>query len=1260
MFNIRASATIFVALLTVVISAVLKGADPEAPRSYVNTTPVAPTGRTIVVNAGGSLQAAIDSAVYGDVIELQAGATFTGNFALRAKSGTGWITIRTSTPDGTFPAPGTRVQPASHAALMPKIVTSRDVAAIYTEGACHHYRLIGLEITMSNNTSYGLVTLGSGTETSVSALPHTIIIDRCYIHGNASGNVQNGIRLNSANTAIIDSHIDECHSLVSESHCIAGVNGPGPFKIVNNYLGGSTINVLFGGAVPAISGNVPSDIEFKRNLCTRPTNWRPSSAGYIGINWGVKNLFEIKNGQRVWMEGNIFEHNWPHEGTLPDGAPQHGWAILFTVRDEGGAVPWAVDQDITFINNIIRKSNCGLSYYGVEGQGTRRIKIENNLFDDIGLNWGNNDRSGMFLGTSKCSDITFNHNTIINDGDIAFCTGTAPNTGLVFKNNIVNHNAARTINMNYGFNGAGTGVGFSTLNFFFPSSYTYSRNAMKAPSPWTNNYPADNYYPASWSAVGFVDLANRNYRLASTSPYKGLGTDGKDLGCDIDAINAAINGTVTPPPDTTPPTISAVASSSITSSGATITWTTNEASTTQVEYGTTTAYGSSTTLVTTLVTSHSQGLSGLSPSTTYNYRVKSRDAAGNTATSGNFTFTTAAAPDTTPPTISSVAASSITSSGATITWTTNEASTTQVEYGTTTAYGSSTTLVTTLVTSHSQALSGLSASTTYNYRVKSRDAAGNTATSGNFTFTTAAAPDTTPPTISSVAASSITSSGATITWTTNEASTTQVEYGTTTAYGSSTTLVTTLVTSHSQGLSGLSPSTTYNYRVKSRDAAGNTATSSNFTFTTAAAPDTTPPTISAVAASSITTSSATITWTTNEASTTQVEYGTTTAYGSSTTLVTTLVTSHSQGLSGLSPSTTYNYRVKSRDAAGNTATSGNFTFTTAAAPDTTPPTISSVAASSITSSGATITWTTNEASTTQVEYGTATAYGSSTTLVTTLVTSHSQGLSGLSAGTTYNYRVKSRDAAGNTATSGNFTFTTAAAPPPPPPPPPPLAISSAPTATPNPAKTGQAVQFSVATSGGTAPISITWNFGDGSSGSGAAPTHVYSTHGTYTVQVTASDAAGQSASATLSLTVQRAKVRKNANISAALGSLSYTTTSRDTIAAAGTLDEPFDPAGATVSVDVNGAVATFTLDARGRGKSGTSTFTYSKKTGIFKVVLKNQSVASIWAAAGIIDMQAASGTMGLNVVLTINGEEYEGPVDVNLVARPGKSGKFRK
>ncbi|HEX8762447.1 MAG TPA: Ig-like domain-containing protein [Candidatus Saccharimonadales bacterium] len=95
-------------------------------------------------------------------------------------------------------------------------------------------------------------------------------------------------------------------------------------------------------------------------------------------------------------------------------------------------------------------------------------------------------------------------------------------------------------------------------------------------------------------------------------------------------------------------------------------------------------------------------------------------------------------------------------------------------------------------------------------------------------------------------------------------------------------------------------------------------------------------------------------------------------------------------------------------------------------PDTGAPTVTNVQATSVTGTAATISWTTNEDSDSQVEYGPTTSYGSSTTLDATLSTSHSQNLTGLTSGTQYHYRVKSKDASGNLTTSGDYTFTTTA------------------------------------------------------------------------------------------------------------------------------------------------------------------------------------------------------------------------------------------
>src|SRR5213593_3643565 len=107
------------------------GASPEWPRVLLDTTYAPPTtGTLITVNAGGDLQAALNGAMPGDVIELQAGATFTGNFILPNKSGTGWIYIRSSA-HASLPGPGTRVLP-SHATLMPRIVTPNTAPAVAT------------------------------------------------------------------------------------------------------------------------------------------------------------------------------------------------------------------------------------------------------------------------------------------------------------------------------------------------------------------------------------------------------------------------------------------------------------------------------------------------------------------------------------------------------------------------------------------------------------------------------------------------------------------------------------------------------------------------------------------------------------------------------------------------------------------------------------------------------------------------------------------------------------------------------------------------------------------------------------------------------------------------------------------------------------------------------------------------------------------------------------------------------------------------
>lgn len=186
---------------------------------------------------------------------------------------------------------------------------------------------------------------------------------------------------------------------------------------------------------------------------------------------------------------------------------------------------------------------------------------------------------------------------------------------------------------------------------------------------------------------------------------------------------------------------------------------------------------------------------------------------------------------------------------------------------------------------------------------------------------------------------------------------------------------------------------------------------------------TTPPVVSDIVATSTTPTTATITWMTDTGATSQVAYGTTSAYGMWSAYDLTPVTSHSAMLSGLSASTTYHYQVRSAGTSTATTTSADQTFMTMAVPDTTPPVISSLAATATTTS-ATISWMTNEPTTMQVFYGPTPAYTASSTLDSTLMTSHMVTVSGLASGTTYHYQARSADAAGNVATSSDQMFMT--------------------------------------------------------------------------------------------------------------------------------------------------------------------------------------------------------------------------------------------
>ena len=242
---------------------------------------------TIVVSQGGNLQSALNAAQPGDVVTVQAGATFTGNFVLPVKTGTGVITVRSSAADADLPRAGTRITPG-YAGYLPKIRSANTAPALRTAAGAHHWRLLFLEFP-SNELGQGeIVRFGEGSseQRMLAQVPYEIEMDRVYIHGDPLYGQKRGIALNGRSITIRNSYVADIKAVDVDSQAIGGWNGPGPFTIENNFLEGAGENVLLGGSDPAILNLVSEHVVVRRNHMSKPMAWRdpiiPTPAGVAG------------------------------------------------------------------------------------------------------------------------------------------------------------------------------------------------------------------------------------------------------------------------------------------------------------------------------------------------------------------------------------------------------------------------------------------------------------------------------------------------------------------------------------------------------------------------------------------------------------------------------------------------------------------------------------------------------------------------------------------------------------------------------------------------------------------------------------------------------------------------------------------------------------------------------------------------------------------------------------------------------------------
>lgn len=557
----------------------------ELPRVYIQSdlTDTPAPGGAISVPKGGDFQSALNRVQCGETIELQAGGVFTGSFTAPAKDcdDAHWIIVRTSAPDSSLPAEGTRITPCyagvSSLAGRPAFNCSSTVnvlAKIQFPGigsgpitlatGANHYRFIGLEITRNQNTGvvYDLVSHPQG-----SPVDH-IIVDRSWVHGTAQDETTRGIMLSGTQyVAIVDSYFSDFHCVsltgsCGDSQAIAGGLGDipmGPFKIVDNFLEAASQSILLGGGQATVT---PADIEIRRNHMFKPMTWLKGQPGYVGGRNGnpfiVKNLFEAKNAQRVLFDGNVLEDTW-------GGFTQSGYGILLTPKNQasggGNVCPTCQVTDVTIRYSTISHVGGGmqiangLSDNGGAPLAGERYSIHDITIDDINgikySGYGTFAQVSMGPGAPVLQNVTINHvtafqpNVMLNLGDDISANRAMIN--FVFTNNIVNAGTSPTQTTGGGANNcAYYPAPLTSLGACF-QPYTFSHNAIIAsPSNFPpSKYPSGNHFPVSVSGVNFVSYHGGDggdYHLLSGSPYKNAGTDGKDLGADIDAIDTEIAG----------------------------------------------------------------------------------------------------------------------------------------------------------------------------------------------------------------------------------------------------------------------------------------------------------------------------------------------------------------------------------------------------------------------------------------------------------------------------------------------------------------------------------------------------------------------------------------------------------------------------------------------------------------------------------------------------------------------------------------------
>ena len=532
-------------------------------------------GKQIRVSAKSDLAGAVESAKCGDTLLLPAGASFEVHELPSKKcDDQHYLTVRTDTPDSQLPPESMRISPAwagvaslpgrppfaqpsgGAAKLLATIVVRRPAGTPVGD----HIRFIGIEWTTAADADIGrMVTAEHGDH---------VIFDRNWFHPAEGKEVGHAVGLfdGAHMVAIINSYISGLNCIARVGKCtdatgIGGGKGDeqiSTLKIYNNFIESAGENILFGGSAAT---QVPTDIEIRRNHLFRPMLWKEGQPGYIapaaGESYVVKNNLELKSAIRVLVEANLLENTW-------GGFSQTGYAILLTPKSQGGQCPICRVNDVTIRFNRIRNvagvlqiANAPASHTGGFAADGGRYSIHDLFADD--LHDQDYKGGGTFLilvsWQPPVHDIEIDHVTAFVTGRLlSVLNPGAKLANFTLTNSVFSVGDRRPIGSAGGgpesCAGKNQALGGEAVVEACFDPYRFDKNLIVNGS---GSFPKGNLIVGSPEAAGIRDLKgtiSKDPRLchakgpgcSKVSPGAGAGSDGRDLGADIDAIEAAIAG----------------------------------------------------------------------------------------------------------------------------------------------------------------------------------------------------------------------------------------------------------------------------------------------------------------------------------------------------------------------------------------------------------------------------------------------------------------------------------------------------------------------------------------------------------------------------------------------------------------------------------------------------------------------------------------------------------------------------------------------